>query len=458
MNILLVESHYRSRTWFKALQGLGDINIISVLPEEKAIFLSGGVSNESILDLHNPILDQYEFLTAENYLRELELELGFCVNEIIQMDRTLRLKDYIYITKYVYHIAKNIREFVEEKNIEIVFIEPTWTHEIIISKICEFMRIPVLAPVKDKILPNRFLMFKGYLHNEHFSRDCQDGTDLAKTLINSISLPNKKPQYFKKFNNRNNFTLSKFRVLYDISKLAIFKQKNINIQPPWFKAVKKKLFSIMRAKYLLFFGPFVKQSDIAQKYVLVTLHVQPEASIDVVGAKYSDQIDFVRQIVRTTPIDHLVVVKEHPHAFGDRDSNFYNALISMPRVLILAPFEESREAIKRAQLVISNTGTSSLEAAIVGVPGVTAIEMYFKDLMVVPSFNPSVDRVDEIILKAGKWKNEFSIAHVQNVIAAVQKNSFEGNSGDFKTDPDVMSDANIEFLRNAFSEAINNFR
>ena len=132
---------------------------------------------------------------------------------------------------------------------------------------------------------------------------------------------------------------------------------------------------------------------------MITLHVQPEASIDVVGVKYFDQLDFIRQIVRTTPVSHLVIVKEHPHAFGDRPLGFYKELLSMPRVKILSPFSESRYAIKNAKLVISNTGTSSLEAAIMGVPGITATEMYFKDLLVVPSFNPSVDRVDTILLK-----------------------------------------------------------
>ena len=58
MNILLMESHFRSRSWFKALKGLGDIYIVSVLGEEQRLFLSSGINESHILNLHNPDIDQ----------------------------------------------------------------------------------------------------------------------------------------------------------------------------------------------------------------------------------------------------------------------------------------------------------------------------------------------------------------------------------------------------------------
>ena len=460
MNILLVESHYRTRTWRKALQSLEDnLYVISVVAEERDIFYANGLSKDNLLDLHNPVIESYSYTLAESYLLKLELEMGLCVNEIALMDRTLRLKDSEYIIKYLYHIAKNVRDFIENKKIELVFIEPTWSHEILITAICKSLGIPVYAPVKDKIIANRFFMFEGYKHLNLFTRNNNPDKDkIAKKSIDSILIPDEKPQYFSQFNKRNKFTFSKFRVLYDISKLLISGKNNNNIQPPWAKAVKKKLTSIAKARYFSLFSPFIKQKNINKNYILITLHVQPEASIDVVGVKYFDQIDFVRQIVRTTPANHLVVVKEHPHAFGDRPLNFYKELLSIPRVEVLSPFSESRHAIKKAKLVISNTGTSSLEAAIMGIPGVTATEMYFKDLMVTPSFNPSIDRVDKLLLKCKIWKANFDIGHIHSIMRKIQNNSFKGNSGDFKTDRNVLSRENIQNLRDSFSEVINSFK
>ncbi len=456
MNVLLVESHYRSRTWRAALQSLkDDLYVISVVSEERDLFYANGVSKNSLLDLHNPVVENYSYKLAESYLLGLEEKIGVCINEIALMDRTLRLKGNEYIVKYYYHVAKNVIDFIKLKEIELVFIEPTWSHEILVSTICKSFGIPVYAPVKDKIIANQFFIFKGYKHQYMFVRaGNSDGEKNAKKSIDSILIPDKKPQYFSQFNKRNRFTFSKFRVLYDISKLAILGNSNNNIQPPWLKSIKKKLFSIAKAKYFSLFSPFIEQKDINNSYILVTLHVQPEASIDVVGIKYFDQIDFVRQIVRTTPVTHMVVVKEHPHAFGDRPLSFYKELLSMPRVKILSPFSESRHAIKKAKLVISNTGTSSLEAVIMGIPGLTATEMYFRDLMITPSFNPSVDRVDGLLLKCQTWQSNFDITHVQKIMSKIQGNSFSGNSGDFKTDPNVLSVENIESLSKAFSEVI----
>ena len=50
--IVLVESHYRSRTWFAALKNIGLTHIISVMPEEFLIFKNAGFPTSNILNLY----------------------------------------------------------------------------------------------------------------------------------------------------------------------------------------------------------------------------------------------------------------------------------------------------------------------------------------------------------------------------------------------------------------------
>ena len=71
------------------------------------------------------------------------------------------------------------------------------------------------------------------------------------------------------------------------------------------------------------------------------MHVQPEASIDVVGTKYSNQIEFVRNIANTTPNEYSIIVKEHSHAIGNRSINFYKSLLEIPNVVLLHPNENA---------------------------------------------------------------------------------------------------------------------
>jgi hypothetical protein len=457
MNILLMESHFRSRSWFQALKGVGDLFIVSMLGEEQRLFLSSGMKESHVLNLHNPDVDQMDYRLSRDYLVDAEKRYRFIANEVIFTDRTLRSKDHHYVTKYLAYIIEKIETFISYNNIGIVFIEPTWTHEILTCKICEKMGIPVWAPVKSKLVPDKFFFFSGYKNEIAFERSATlDVNSVADEVFNFVEIKSK-PQYFNKFSNRSKLTWSKFRVLYDISRLAITNDKNNNIQPTWLSAVQKKLAAILRSPFLKWRAGFCKISEIQDPYVLVTLHVQPEASIDVVGGRYADQLNFIRCLARTTPSTHVLVVKEHPHAFGDRKMSFYRELGAMPRVMVLSPWEESRVSIVTADIVISNTGTSSLEAAMLGIPGVTATRMYFEKLMVVPSFDPSIERVSELLEKAKIWKENFNLKEFRHELGKIKKNQFSGNCGDFKTDVNVMSSQNIMKLRDAFREVMESY-
>jgi len=451
-----MESHYRSRSWFKAIKELGELYIVSVMPEERKIFKSEGVPNGNILDLHEPKVEEVELQVAHQYIQKFESKFELNVFDIALMDRTIKNKDYDYILKYAYIVAKKSEHFVLKNNIEVVFLEATWMHEIFMCNICKYFSIPVFNIQISKIIPNRFFFFKGYLNSTFYERKNKNLT--IKAVIEKVSLLDKdsKPQYFDKLSNRNKFKLSKLLVLYDLVRLSFLNYSNKNIQPSWHRALVKKIASIMRAFVLTRSNLFVVNSNIVNlKYVLITLHVQPEASIDVLGSKFSDQIGFVQDIARTTPSSHMVVVKEHPHAIGSRKSEFYEKLRENPNVILAHPYEDSRELIKRSDLVLSNTGTSSLEAALAGVPSSVASEMYFSSILSTPVFNPCVDSVRRLIQIGKEWKRDTNRRKkaVQSLID-IESNSFVGNLWEFKIDRSVLEKENIKSLRVAFEEVI----
>ena len=455
VNILLIESHYRSRSWFEAIKDLGNLYIMSTMPEEKKIFKSQGVNDRIILDLHEPKIASINLNDAKKYIIKLEKKLEINVIDLALMDRTIKLKNYDYIIKYSYFVSKKIETFVLNNNINIVFMESTWLHEILTCKICEHYSISVFNIQISKILSNRFFFFKGYLNQKFYKRCCSNVG--LKSAIENISNPGSidKPQYFDKLSKRNKITFSKFKVLYDIIRLSIFGYNNKNIQQNWLKSLILKVLSIGKASFLMKTKFFCNANKITNlKYILVTLHVQPEASIDVLGARFSDQIGFVQDIARSTPSSHFVVVKEHPHAIGGRKSGFYKKIKSSPNVILANPYEDSRALIKKADLVLSNTGTSSLEAALFGVPSSVASKMYFSEILSTPSFNPCIDSIGDLIEKGEQWKCKFDKNEAINSLLEIEKHSFEGNLWEFKIDPSVLSKKNIKNLKKAFTEVI----
>ena len=445
--VVLVESHYRSRSWFLALRNIGLTHIISVMPEEFKIFKDLGFPVNNILNLYyNGKKNKNEYHLIDYFENILDIKL----NSIVFMDRTLRKKKREYIDSYLIFLLNTIDEFFRNIKPQIIFMEPTWTHEILICKFAKKYNVPIVAPVKDKLLPNRFLAFKDEKHLKFYKNTkVNNSNELSLEAINSV-VKDKPVQYFQKFNNRNSFDIKKIPKLYRLIKISIFNYRNPNIQSSIFNDIFIKVKSILRSKIQLFFLNFKKIDEIKEKYIFVTLHVQPEASIDVVGTKFSNQIEFIRSIANTTPDEYIILVKEHSHAIGNRQSVFYKNLQEIRNVVLLHPSEKARKAINKSSLVISNTGTSSLEACILNIPSVTATPMFYNNMMLRKAFNPFEEDVSELLKNSKKKYN----TNIKQNLEKIYEGSFKGNCGDFQTDPDVLNKSNIKNLEMSFDSII----
>ena len=158
----------------------------------------------------------------------------------------------------------------------------------------------------------------------------------------------------------------------------------------------------------------------------------------------------VKSIIKTLSSDYILLIKEHSHAIGNRSFDFYRDLAEIPNLVLLHPNESSRDAISKAVLVISNTGTSSLEAAIIGIPAVTTTKMFFHELMLKETFNPFEENVMQLL----KYKHQIKLDLLEAKFLDIYKGSLEGNCGDFQTDKSVLEDKNIKKLQSSFKNII----
>src|SRR5690606_14631785 len=108
-----------------------------------------------------------------------------------------------------------------------------------------------------------------------------------------------------------------------------------------------------------------------KKYILVTLHKQPESSIDVLAAGHSNQMEAVRALSRSVSACTEIWVKEHSNAIGDRSLSWYRHLKMIPGVRLIEPYANTFELIRGAEGVISASGTVCFEAGLLGVPAIT---------------------------------------------------------------------------------------
>jgi len=129
----------------------------------------------------------------------------------------------------------------------------------------------------------------------------------------------------------------------------------------------KSLWKRQELKFRAFFQKNIFENfDVDEKFFFFPLHFQPEASTSVWATYYCDQLNAIKNIAFTLPFPYKLVVKEHPVAVGTRSISFYKKLKAIPNVILISPYENMENAIKKSLGVITLTGNAGLEAALSG--------------------------------------------------------------------------------------------
>lgn len=106
----------------------------------------------------------------------------------------------------------------------------------------------------------------------------------------------------------------------------------------------------------------------AARYVMFGLHLQPESSIDVWAPFFSNQPWVVELLARAIPASHRLLIKIHKSDAAKYSEKQLRQLASLPGVLLVHPFADTRRFIDHADMLFSIQGTMGLEAALLGKP------------------------------------------------------------------------------------------
>lgn len=117
---------------------------------------------------------------------------------------------------------------------------------------------------------------------------------------------------------------------------------------------------------------YVSEADLKKlRYAFYPLHTEPEVSLLVYGRPYVNQIEVIRMLAMSLPVDMVLVVKEHPWMVGKRSKSAYRKIMAIPRVRIANPKLDARTLIQQSDLVAVITGSVALEAAMLDKPVIT---------------------------------------------------------------------------------------
>jgi hypothetical protein len=120
-------------------------------------------------------------------------------------------------------------------------------------------------------------------------------------------------------------------------------------------------------------------AGLPEKFVYCPLQYSPESSINTPAPFFTDQLRAIDLVRSALPADHYLVVRDHPAMVAERPFAFYRSLTERAGVLLADPAVPNLDVLARASLTVSVTGTSCLEAFLLGKPSLQLGRSFFTE-------------------------------------------------------------------------------
>ena len=208
-------------------------------------------------------------------------------------------------------------------------------------------------------------------------------TDFRDNFLNSrTDQINALVEYLFKYDNPNLETHFSY---YGRNKLRVLSKYFSNT----IKAKKRKSFIDKNFQYEIPDG---------EASILFPLQQDPERSTLIATPYYTNQIEVVRHIAKSIPINHVLYVKEHfSQVFREwRKISDYKEIMDIPNVRLFHPSVSIEKLLKHCSLVISIGGTTSFEAAFYQKPSILVADYGFTILPSIYKLNSLEDLPDAI--------------------------------------------------------------
>ncbi len=114
-----------------------------------------------------------------------------------------------------------------------------------------------------------------------------------------------------------------------------------------------------------------------ERFIYFPLQFQPEEVIDVVAPYFNNQLECARLTAQSMPGGLTLVVKDHPAMAGMRSPEYLYKLQHQPNIKLVDYRIPTHEILNKAVGVVTISGTTIIEAALLGIPCVQFSNLAF---------------------------------------------------------------------------------
>ncbi len=361
-----------------------DLDFSMILPTSHQLkLIQELLPPEKILNLEDEILKQPGSIPM-NALAGYHGNIHVDIDAEKRTFKHRRGDEQLRIAASIYEVYKNFLK--RERPDHAAFNHIEGYEQKMAASLCQELGIPISVPVDCRTITGTVMCVDAHETLPDLTDDVSANLDRARALVTAYrerhssafrhplqpeergaSLPRMSRPFrvrFTEFIRRSVKDPSRFE--WDFLKASLLNNM------PWYRDRWYKLRK-MRARQ---WYDFDKIEELPEKFVYYPLHYSPESSINTPAPYYIDQMRTVDAIRHAMPSDYTLIVKDHPDALLVRRKGLMDKIRCSSGVRVIHNSISGRELILRSALTISVTGTSTLEAFLLGKPSLTLGNMF----------------------------------------------------------------------------------
>ncbi|MCH7648829.1 MAG: hypothetical protein IIA83_09505 [Thaumarchaeota archaeon] len=411
--------------------------IIDITNRPKDFFINQKLVNfQKIWFYHDSMKKDFEF--DSDYLKQFEEKYKIDLMELAKNDRMFNSKynEYYNFSKYeiISILHKECKLFEEVLEIQPDFFITTETalrphHTFYLY--CKKNGIKILM-LNFANWGNYCYISENYHQLDNFEELFKNKQSLQTTFEQLQKRLDEKIQSKKLTNFYNKTRKSKFKkIKAAIQLLFISNNNNIKTHYTYFGRTKSRVL-FKEIKNLLKFwfrqwyidNSFLIKTPETKPIIFFTLQQEPERSLLISAPNYTDQMKTIDYISRCIPDNYILLVKEHPTqgpGRGWRNLSDYKYFKNFPKVKFIHPSISTTDIIKKSKLVISVSGTPSLEASFFNKPSITFVK---NDFTLIPSIQKLNSKDDLPKLIQNSLQKTFDPQFVGKYFDILEEQSF----------------------------------
>ncbi len=440
--IAFIVSGYKTPLFFKiakAMKEKHDIDSLWISPNREWAdwLIEQGTEEKYILDISKFWDKKTGSPIGREILKSVEKNLPYNISTIVKIDRNLRHKAPEYASNYLEVLADRSYAFLEDKNVTKIFSELTWAFDIIPTYIAELLGAESLAPYTVRVPSDNFCFIKGALHEKLLIiNNKNDVHPHTKEVLHEFRNKDIKPFYFL-----GNNKLPTLKINYIKKAIKHLKWSNDETKNTTKKLISMRLNEYINSRSIKNEIKTWATTPPENKYVLLTLHKQPEASIDLFDHYNSNQLELATTIANSLPMHYTLMIKEHSNAIGDRGAKWFKQLKKIKNITLVNPYIPIRPFIEQSEVVISVSGTVCLEAGLLGKKAICTANVFFRDILSLADCSTK-----EIAKHAKNGFADISAPteeKILNYLDNILSNSFKGIISDIQSTPSIIEEPNL---------------